>query len=122
MIWSAGSRVFLYRGATDMRRSFDRLAAMVEQHLAEDPLSGALFVFVNRRRDRLKILVFEGDGYALYYKRLEAGTYRIPEAPGDRAILKRADLSMLLEGIVPLKLDRRYQRPEPLAEKNPEIL
>ena len=113
MIWSAGSRVFLYRGATDMRRSFDRLAAMVEQHLAEDPLSGALFVFVNRRRDRLKILVFEGDGYALYYKRLEAGTFRIPEAPGDRAILKRADLAMLLEGIVPLKLDHRYQRQEP---------
>ena len=103
-------RVFLYRGATDLRRSFDRLAAMVQTLLAEDPLSGALFVFVNRRRDRLKILVFEGDGYALYYKRLEAGTYRLPAGPGDRAVLSRAELAMLLEGIVPLRLDRRYGR------------
>ena len=74
------------------------------------PLSGPLFVFVNRRRDRLKILVFEGDGYALYYKRLEAGTHRLPAGPGDRAVLSRAELAMLLEGVVPLRLDRRYGR------------
>lgn len=102
--------VFLYRGVTDMRRSFDRLSAMVEMLLEEDPLSGALFVFVNRRRDRLKILVFEGDGFSLYYKRLEVGTFRIPDGGGPRAVLSRAEFSMLLEGIVPLKLDRRYQR------------
>lgn len=110
MIRPTGSRVFLYRGVTDMRRSFDRLAGMVEEFLGENPLSGALFVFVNRRRDRIKILVFEGDGYALYYKRLEEGTYRIPDGQEDRVVLSRADLSMLLEGIVPLKLDRRYNR------------
>jgi len=102
--------VFLYRGATDMRRSFDRLSAMVETLLNEDPLSGALFVFVNRRRDRLKILVFEGDGFSLYYKRLETGTFRIPQSNNQTRALSRAELAMLLEGIVPLKIDNRYQR------------
>jgi len=111
MILGPGNpHVFLYRGATDLRRGFDRLAAMVESLLAENPRSGALFVFVNRRRDRLKLLVFEGDGYALYYKRLETGTYRVPQAVGERLELTRAELAMLLEGIVPLKLDRRYDR------------
>lgn len=105
------SRIFLYRGVTDMRRSFDGLAAMVTQQLVEDPLCGALFVFVNRRRDRLKVLVFEGDGFALYYKRLEAGTFRVPSGDSPKAILTTAELSMLLEGIVPLKLDPRYGRP-----------
>ena len=108
--------VFLYRGATDMRRSFDRLSAMVETLLKEDPLSGALFVFVNRRRDRLKILVFEGDGFALYYKRLEKGHFRLPQTGKGCIALSRAELAMLLEGIIPLKLDNRYY-----IEKNEPI-
>jgi transposase len=108
---TGSTRIFLYRGRTDMRRSFDRLAAMVESLLGEDPLSGALFVFCNGCRDRLKILYWDGDGYALFYKRLERGSFRIPTGEGDRAVLSSADLAMLLEGIVPLKMTPRYRLP-----------
>jgi transposase len=108
--FSGSERVFLYRGATDMRRGFDGLGAMVERYLQEDPLSGALFVFCNRRRDRVKLLYWTGDGYALWYKRLEKGTFRLPSGTGERAVLDRADLAMLLEGVTPLRRSRRYRR------------
>lgn len=115
MLGLTGShRVFLYRGVTDMRRSFDRLAAMVEAHLGEDPLSGALFVFVNRRRDRVKILCFDRDGYALYYKRLEQGTFRIPD-DSDRPAISQTELVMMLEGIIPLRLQPRYSRSDKIS-------
>ena len=108
---SGSERIFLYRGATDMRRGFDGLGALVEQYLDEDPLSGALFVFCNRRRDRVKLLYWTGDGYALWYKRLEQGTFRVPSGTGDRAVLGRAELAMLLEGVTPLRIGKRYRRP-----------
>src|ERR1700730_6223876 len=69
-------RVFVARGATDLRRSFDRLSAQVQEVLRQDPLSGHVFVFVNRQRNRVKLLVWERDGFWLLYKRLEAGTSR----------------------------------------------
>ena len=76
-------RVFLYRAATDMRKGFCGLHGIVLESLKEDPLSGDLFVFINRRRDRIKILQWEGDGLAIYYKRLESGTFAVPDAQQD---------------------------------------
>ena len=62
----------------DMRRSFDGLAEMVRKYLGQEPMSGHLFVFRNKEEDKVKILFWDGDGYAIYYKRLEAGTFSIP--------------------------------------------
>ncbi len=95
------ARIWLCTEPTDMRKSFDTLAALVRRSLGRDPLSGSLFVFVGRRADRLKILYWDRDGYALWAKRLERGTFRLPLAGAqDGAVaLSPAELAMLLEGI-----------------------
>ena len=92
-------RVFLCLLPVDMRRSFDGLAAMAEQVVHADPLSGHLFVFRGRRGDRLKILYWDRDGYALWYKRLETGTFRFPAGGSDATEITTADLALILEGI-----------------------
>lgn len=94
-------RLYVATEPVDMRKSFDGLAALVEHHLAEDPLSGHLFCFFGRRLDRVKILWLDHGGYALFYKRLERGRFRLPEATfGARAVTLRAgELALILEGI-----------------------
>jgi transposase len=95
-------RVFLCLAPTDMRRSLDGLAALTREVLREDPLSGHLFVFFNRRRDRTKILFWDRSGMALYYKRLEKGVFRLAafeRPPGGRAEIEAAELALILEGI-----------------------
>ena len=84
-----------------MRKGFDGLQGLVTSTLAQDPLSGHLFLFVNRRRDKLKILYWDGDGLAIWYRRLEQGTYQIPAAKGEqKSVEMRSDeLTMLLRGI-----------------------
>jgi len=99
-------RVFLCTRPTDMRKSFNGLHGLVLEVLRQDPLSGDLFVFVNRRRDRVKLLIWEGDGMLIVYKRLEAGTFAVPAASGDAVTLTSAQLSLLLGGI-----DLRQTRP-----------
>lgn len=92
-------RVFLCLLPVDMRRSFDGLASLAEQVVHADPLSGHLFVFRGRRGDRLKILYWDRDGYALWYKRLEAGTFRFPVDGAEAKEITSADLGLILEGI-----------------------
>jgi transposase len=95
-------RVFLARGATDLRKSFDTLAALVCDVIAEDPQSGHLFVFLNRRKDRVKILWWDRSGYCLLAKRLEHGRFHIYDrADGNEASyeVSASELSLLLEGI-----------------------
>jgi len=106
---SLSDRVWLCTSPTDMRKGFDTLAVLVREALGDDPLSGQLFLFVGRRRDRLKILYWDRDGYALWYKRLEAGTYRLPVAADDaaRVELSASELAMLLEGIDLRSVKRR---------------
>jgi len=106
---TGNARIFLYRGVADMRRSFNGLSAMAQQVLDEDPLSGAFFVFCNRRRNQLKVLYWDGDGFAIWYKRLEQGTFRIPAGEAGKMRLNVADLSMLLQGIVPLRIQPRFK-------------
>jgi len=104
---SGSSRIYLYLKPTDMRKSFRGLCALVYQHL-DRPQDGAYYVFVNRVRTHVKVLYFDGDGLAIWYKRLERGRFVMPGANGDRVRLDRRQLAMLLEGIVPLRTTRRF--------------
>ena len=91
-----GVRIWVCDRPTDMRKSYDTLAALVEHVLRQDPLSGHWFVFVNRRANRMKIQAFEGDGYAIWSKRLETGTFALPR---DRMELTLSELGLVLDGI-----------------------
>ena len=104
----AGKRVYLACGKTDMRKSINGLTAIVESSFNLDPFDGAMFVFCNRSRDRIKIVEWDGDGFWLYFKRLEKGRFRWPE-PGEEATmtLSGEELNILLGGArVELKLRR----------------
>jgi len=95
MTFTSAQRYFFYREPADMRKGFDGLSGLVRSELRRDPLSGDVFVFVNRRRTHVKLLVWDRTGYALYYKRLEAGTFEIPES----GTLTWSELVLLLEGV-----------------------
>ena len=103
-------RIFVALGATDLRKSFDTLSVLVKDVLRQDPLSGHLFAFFNRRRDRVKLLVWDRSGFWLFYKRLEEGTFRLP-GTGTSAELSVRDLLLVLEGIElsTVRQRRRYK-------------
>lgn len=103
------TRIFIALHATDMRKGFDGLCGLVSDTLKQDPLSGALFLFINRRRDRMKVLYWDGDGLAIWYRRSEQGTFQIP-ASNDQitAVEIRSDeFTMLLRGIDLSSVKRR---------------
>jgi transposase len=91
-------RVWLATAPLDMRRGFDRLAEHVRTILAQDPMSGHLFVFGNRSKERLKILWWDQDGYCIYYKRMEKGTFQFPSSKEKSIALSSAQLLKLLSG------------------------
>jgi transposase len=107
--------IWLCSQATDLRRSFDGLAELVRQHLHNDPLSGHVFVFRNKRSDRVKLLYWDEDGFVIVYKRLEEGTFRFPAAvDGQGGVrMRAAELAMLLDGVdwQNAKRSKRYHRP-----------
>jgi transposase len=107
------ARIWLAAEATDMRCGFDRLAERVRTVIGQDPLEGHLFVFRSRRGDRLKILVWDRDGFVLWYKRLEAGVFKLPKLEaGTRSVeLRASELAMVLDGIDMSRLKRtpRYE-------------
>jgi transposase len=105
----AWPRIFLYTAPCDMRWGFDHLAEMVQGVLKEDPLAGGLFLFRSRCSSRLKILYWDRDGYALWYKRLEEGVFRFPKSEGHKLALRASELAMLLSGI-DLRSVRRLKR------------
>ena len=111
--FSTQQRYFLYRPPTDMRKGFAGLSGLVRQHLYHPLMSGDVFIFINRRRDRIKLLMWDANGFAMYYKQLEKGTFELP--PDDKTTsveLRWSDLVMLLEGIKikHIKRRKRYQQ------------
>jgi transposase len=104
-------RIWLAAQPADMRCGFDRLAELARSVTGQDPLSGHLFIFRSRGGDRLKILYWDRDGYALWYKRLEEGTFKLPRLDGSGASveLRASELAMMLDGI-DLKSIRRTKR------------
>jgi transposase len=111
----ASVRVYVCLTPCDMRRSFDGLHALVREHLELDAFAGHLFVFASRRRDRIKILYWDRDGFALWSKRLEEGTYAVPFGDGGaerRREITAQELAALLSGIDLARATRRkrYQR------------
>ncbi len=103
---SANVRLFLCQVPMSMRKSFEGLSAVVEQLFPGELLSGAFFIFLSRRRDHMKVLYWDGDGFAIFYKRLERGSFVARKDPSSP--LLRREFLMLLEGIEPKRLQRRF--------------
>lgn len=105
--WQA--RIYLYNLPVDMRRSFDGLMAIVQANFEQDVRQGDLFLFINKRRDRLKLLWWDGDGLAIFMKRLEQGTFERPGGSSDEKplLMDRTELVMLLSGIELQSIKRR---------------
>ena len=111
------TRIWLATQPADMRCGFDRLADLARSVTGQDPLSGHLFLFRSRGGDRLKVLYWDKDGLALWYKRLEEGTFKLPRIDGDaRSVeLRASELAMMLDGIdlKSVKRVKRYTRARP---------
>lgn len=105
----ASQRYFMYAGVADMRKGFDGLSGLVRDAMASDPVSGDVFIFVNRRRNRMKLLVWDRTGFVLWYKRLEQGTFELPRAAEgvESVLISWQKLMLILEGV---KLDSVVQR------------
>lgn len=120
--FSSFQRYFLYRGSTDtclparlasrqVRKGFNGLSGLVREHIQHELLSGDVFIFLNKRRDRIKLLVWDRNGFVVWYKVLEQGTFELPAAESDTLEMSWSDIQLLLEGIEikSVKRRKRYQ-------------
>ena len=97
---TSSQRYFIYSGLTDMRKGFDSLCGLVRNEFKMDPLSGDVFIFLSRSKNRIKLLQWQGDGFAIYYKRLEKGTFEIPKnSSSSTVLLSSQQLLLIMEGI-----------------------
>jgi transposase len=92
-----------------MRKGFNGLSGLVANELGRDPLSGDVFIFINRRRDKMKLLLWDRSGFVIWYKRLESGTFEVPDASAGQPVISWEELVLILEG-VELKSVRRRKR------------
>jgi len=113
--FSSTQRYFFYRPPTDMRKSFNGLSGLVRSELGANPISGDVFIFVNRRRDRIKLLVWDRTGYVLLYKHLQQGTFELPafEEQSTSCQMKWEELVLILEGVSlkSVRLRKRFSLP-----------
>lgn len=110
---------YLYLGNTDMRKGFDSLSGLVTSCMQLGVLSGSVFIFLNKKHNQVKLLLWEGDGFSIYYKRLEKGTYELPgfEDKKDSLSISAQQLQFILQGIS-LKSIRRHKRYQHLAPES----
>lgn len=117
---TATHRYYLYRPATDMRKGFDGLSGLVRNDLDQDPMSGDVFIFLNRVRTHMKLLVWEDSGFVVYYKRLERGRFEYPDVEhcGQSAMISWRQLMLIVQGIElgSIRQRKRYLAPE-IAKK-----
>jgi transposase len=117
--FSSAQRYYLARSAADMRKSYDGLSGLVRKDLGSDPLNGDVFLFLNRRRTQIKILVWDRSGFVVWSKRLERGTFELPQASSSGASisLRWEELVLILEGVSlkSIRRRKRYSREKPAA-------
>jgi len=109
---SPSCQYYLYTDSTDMRKGFDSLSGLVTMQLRMSALSGAVFIFFNKKRNQVKLLLWEGDGFSMYYKRLEKGTYELPAYSDNKSVcINSQDLQLILQGISlrSVRKRKRYQ-------------
>jgi len=118
---SKAYRYFMYGRRADMRKGFNGLCGLVRNEFLQNPLSGDVFIFINRPRNRIKLLHWQGDGFAIYYKRLEKGTYEMPEINSTSASIEldAQQLLLILEGISLLSVKKRRRYAHHFVDKNP---
>lgn len=113
---SSSNRFHLYSQPTDMRKSFDGLSGIIQNHLDNNPCNGDVFIFINKRRDKIKLLHWQGISFTLYYKRLEKGTFEVPnyDSCAGSVLLSYTQLAMIIDGlsIQNLQKRKRYTYPE----------
>lgn len=109
---SSSCSYYLHHDATDMRKGFDSLCGIITSQLKMDARSGSVFIFINKKRNQLKLLLWEGDGFALYYKRLEKGTFEIPSTGDPSPSVTAQQLQFILQGVSLEKIHfrKRYKR------------
>jgi transposase len=112
---SSAVRYYLFTGITDMRKGFDSLCGIISSQMKLDALSGAVFIFINRRRNQVKLLLWEGDGLSLYHKRLEKGTYELlgtGEENNSSSNITYQQLQFILQGVSLTKIQyrKRYKK------------
>ena len=113
---SSSNTFHLYSNPTDMRKSFDGLSGLIQNILGSNPCSGDVFIFINKRRDKIKLLHWQGISFTLYYKRLEEGTFELPEydIQSGSITLSYAQIVMLIDGLTIKNIRKRKQySPEP---------
>lgn len=103
---ASNARIFFFQKPIDMRKGVEALSVLVEESCIGELMTGAYFVFINRLRDRMKVLYWDNDGFAIWWKRLEKGTFRLLGI--DRKLINRKEFFMLLEGITPHHIQKRF--------------
>ena len=105
---TGGAKVFLCHMSVNLRKSFEGLSKIVTEQIGENLISNSYYVFINKTRDLMKVLYFDGDGLAIWAKRLEKG--RFPRTSEGKPLLERREFFMLLEGVIPKKIQKRFKR------------